>query len=36
MADHGGVIEYDSDPGWTTFRMMLPIWKEPRMRKGAS
>ncbi|MBB5514787.1 two-component system nitrogen regulation sensor histidine kinase GlnL [Rubricella aquisinus] len=36
MADHGGVIEYDSDPGWTTFRMMLPVWKEPRMRKGAS
>lgn len=34
VADHGGVIEYDSDPGWTTFRLVLPIWKEPRMRKG--
>ncbi|MEL6584414.1 MAG: ATP-binding protein [Pseudomonadota bacterium] len=36
MADHGGVVEFESDPGWTTFRLMLPIWKEPRKSKRKS
>ena len=34
MADHGGVVEYQSDPGWTTFRLMLPIWKEKAERSA--
>lgn len=28
IADHGGVIECESDPGWTTFRLLLPVWQE--------
>ncbi|HEU0223103.1 MAG TPA: ATP-binding protein [Paracoccaceae bacterium] len=28
VADHGGVVECESDPGWTTFRLLLPIWSE--------
>ncbi|MEM7270926.1 MAG: ATP-binding protein, partial [Pseudomonadota bacterium] len=27
VADHGGVIECISRPGWTTFMMRLPIWR---------
>jgi two-component system nitrogen regulation sensor histidine kinase GlnL len=27
MADHGGVIECDSEPGWTAMRLRFPIWK---------
>lgn len=26
LADHGGVIECDSEEGWTEFRMRLPVW----------
>lgn len=33
MADHGGVIEFESDPGWTTFRLMLPLYREPKKPK---
>lgn len=29
IADHGGVIECVSRPGWTTFMLRLPIWREP-------
>ena len=29
VADHGGVVECESDPGWTTFRLLLPVWSEP-------
>ncbi|WP_316013183.1 two-component system sensor histidine kinase NtrB [Roseobacter sp. HKCCA0434] len=25
---HGGVVECESEPGWTAFRLLLPIWKE--------
>lgn len=25
VADHGGVISCESDPGWTTFRLLLPV-----------
>ncbi len=28
VGDHGGVIEFDSIPGRTTFRVMLPMYKE--------
>lgn len=28
IGDHGGVIEFDSVPGRTTFRVMLPMFKE--------
>lgn len=34
VADHGGVVEFDSDPGWTTFRVLLPVWSD-RPRRGA-
>ncbi|QDL92893.1 PAS domain-containing protein [Paroceanicella profunda] len=41
IADHGGVIECESDPGWTTFRLLLPVWSEkaeaqPESMKGAA
>lgn len=29
VADHGGVIECVSRPGWTMFRLRLPIWRAP-------
>lgn len=28
IADHGGVISCESEPGWTTFRMLLPVASE--------
>ncbi|NNU80638.1 hypothetical protein HMH01_09340 [Halovulum dunhuangense] len=28
LSDHGGVIEVDSQPGRTEFRVRLPVWKE--------
>ena len=30
MTDHGGVIECDSEPGWTVMRLRFPIWREPK------
>ncbi|MGM0586333.1 MAG: two-component system sensor histidine kinase NtrB [Pseudomonadota bacterium] len=30
VADHGGVVECESDPGWTTFKVLLPVWNERR------
>ncbi|WP_339949795.1 ATP-binding protein [uncultured Albimonas sp.] len=33
VADHGGVIECESDPGWTTFRVLLPVWSDPAAKK---
>ncbi|MGB0854841.1 MAG: ATP-binding protein, partial [Pikeienuella sp.] len=29
VADHGGVIECVSRPGWTMFLLRLPIWRAP-------
>jgi len=34
IADHGGVVECESDPGWTTFRVLLPVWNDPERRRG--
>lgn len=34
MADHGGVVECESDPGWTTFRLLMPVWKAPKCAKN--
>jgi two-component system nitrogen regulation sensor histidine kinase GlnL len=25
VSDHGGVISCDSEPGWTRFRLLLPV-----------
>ena len=35
IADHGGVIECASEPGRTQFKILLPIWREPKI-KGAA
>lgn len=29
IADHGGVVECNSEPGKTIFKVLLPIWREP-------
>jgi two-component system nitrogen regulation sensor histidine kinase GlnL len=36
VADHGGVVECDSDLGWTSMRLRLPIWRETRGRRDRS
>ncbi len=37
VANHGGVVECESDPGWTTFKVLLPVWTDPaRARKPAA
>ena len=30
VADHGGAIDCISRPGWTSFRIRLPVWREDR------
>ena len=30
VGEHGGVIECDSSPRGTTFRILMPAWREPR------
>lgn len=30
VGEHGGVIECESSPRGTTFRVLMPAWKEPR------
>jgi two-component system nitrogen regulation sensor histidine kinase GlnL len=35
VADHGGVVECESDPGWTTFKVLLPVWTERDRARGA-
>ncbi|MGF1658648.1 MAG: nitrogen regulation protein NR(II) [Rubrimonas sp.] len=32
MADHGGVVECDSEPGWTVMRLRFPVWREARSK----
>lgn len=32
ITDHGGVVECESDPGWTTFRLLLPVWSEKKRK----
>jgi two-component system nitrogen regulation sensor histidine kinase GlnL len=29
VGDHGGVVEFDSEPGMTVFRLMLPAADDP-------
>ena len=29
VGEHGGIIECDSTPRGTTFRVLLPVWKDP-------
>jgi two-component system nitrogen regulation sensor histidine kinase GlnL len=37
MADHGGVIECESEPGRTVMRLRFPVWRAPRApRPGAA
>ncbi len=37
MADHGGVVECDSEPGHTSFRLRLPVWRQDtETDKGAT
>ncbi|MEM6465096.1 MAG: ATP-binding protein [Pseudomonadota bacterium] len=35
MADHGGVVECDSEPGRTIFTLRLPVWHAPRHQEDA-
>lgn len=34
IGDHGGVIECESQPGHTAFRVLMPAWSEPDQRKA--
>jgi two-component system nitrogen regulation sensor histidine kinase GlnL len=34
IGDHGGVIEFESQPRRTVFRVMLPIHDETTRRRG--
>ncbi len=34
IADHGGVVECDSRPGRTRFKVLLPIWREPKDKEA--
>lgn len=39
VADHGGVVECDSEPGWTVMRLRFPVWKPdraPKQKESAS
>ncbi len=34
IVDHGGVVECDSRPGRTTFKVLLPIWRDSGPAEG--
>lgn len=34
VGDHGGVIECDSHPGHTVFRILMPDWRQGQQREG--
>ncbi|RMF33693.1 MAG: PAS domain-containing protein [Alphaproteobacteria bacterium] len=34
VSEHGGVVECDSRPGWTSFRLLLPVWDARRHASG--
>jgi two-component system nitrogen regulation sensor histidine kinase GlnL len=36
VADHGGVVECDSEPGRTVMRLRFPIWREPKQKEQAA
>ena len=36
VGDHGGVIECDSQPRKTTFRVLLPAWREEEIKASIS
>ena len=36
VGEHGGVIECDSSPRGTSFRILMPTWKEPREAERTS
>jgi two-component system nitrogen regulation sensor histidine kinase GlnL len=36
MADHGGTVECDSEPGWTVMRLRFPIWRAKPLRASKS
>lgn len=35
VGDHGGIIEFTSEPGHTAFRVYLPVYREPEEKKHA-
>jgi two-component system nitrogen regulation sensor histidine kinase GlnL len=35
VAEHGGAVECESEPGRTVFRLRFPIWREGRSDQGA-
>ncbi|HSF93081.1 MAG TPA: ATP-binding protein [Paracoccaceae bacterium] len=35
ISDHGGVVECESAPGKTLFRILLPVWQETKKGRGA-
>ncbi|MGE0231656.1 MAG: nitrogen regulation protein NR(II) [Flavobacteriaceae bacterium] len=36
VGDHGGIIECESQPGRTTFRILMPVYSETKTKKGAA
>jgi two-component system nitrogen regulation sensor histidine kinase GlnL len=34
VGEHGGIVECDATPKGTTFRVLMPAWKEPFVSEG--